>query len=61
MIAGRLLLEYGGEGYENRTMQMSKPDWLAYKTSLGFDFPNFLTGCFNGLNMTGYYSLGYSF
>ena len=40
MIAGRLLLEYGGEGYENRTMQMSKPDWLAYKTSLGFDFPN---------------------
>jgi len=36
----RLLLEYGGEGYENRTMQMSKPDWLAYKTSLGFDFPN---------------------
>ena len=40
MIAGRLLLEYGGEGYENRTMQMSKPDWLPHKTSLGFDFPN---------------------
>ena len=36
----RLLLEYGGEGYENRTMNMSKPDWLGYKTSLGFDFPN---------------------
>ena len=36
----RLLLEYGGEGYENRVMNMSKPDWLAYKTSLGFDFPN---------------------
>ena len=36
----RLLLEYGGEGYENRVMRMSKPDWLAYKTSLGFDFPN---------------------
>merc|ERR1712066_473146 len=36
----RLLLEYGGEGYENRTMHMTKPDWLAYKTSLGFDFPN---------------------
>merc|ERR1712066_1026120 len=36
----RLLLEYGGEGYENRTMQMPKSDWLVYKTSLGFDFPN---------------------
>ena len=36
----RLLLEYGGEGYENRVMLMGKPDWLAYKTSLGFDFPN---------------------
>ena len=36
----RLLLEYGGEGYENRTMNMSKPDWLSYKPSLGFDFPN---------------------
>jgi len=35
-----LLLEYAGVNYETRLMSMPKPDWLAYKTSLGFDFPN---------------------
>nr|QGQ60788.1 GSTM2 [Acartia tonsa] len=36
----RLLLEYGGINYEDRRIQMSKADWLEYKTGLGFDFPN---------------------
>ena len=36
----RLMLEYLGKPYENRLMIMPKPDWLEYKTSLGFDFPN---------------------
>lgn len=34
------MLEYGGVSYENRTMLMPKPEWLQYKHSLGFDFPN---------------------
>jgi len=36
----RLLLEYGGLKYEDRRHQMSKSDWLEYKHTLGFDFPN---------------------
>jgi len=36
----RLLLEYTGTSYENRVMIMPKPDWLEYKKTLGFDFPN---------------------
>merc|ERR1712106_673417 len=36
----RLLLEYTGTSYENRVMIMPKPEWLEYKKSLGFDFPN---------------------
>ena len=36
----RLLLEYAGTPYENRVMIMPKPEWLEYKKSLGFDFPN---------------------
>ena len=36
----RLLLEYTGASYENRVMIMPKPDWLEYKKTLGFDFPN---------------------
>ena len=36
----RLMLEYMGKPYENRLMIMPKPDWLEYKTNLGFDFPN---------------------
>ena len=34
------MLEYVGVPYENRVMIMPKPDWLEYKKSLGFDFPN---------------------
>ena len=36
----RLMLEYSGIGFENRTMVMPKPEWLEMKQSLGFDFPN---------------------
>eukprot|EP00092_Neocalanus_flemingeri_P035433 GFUD01038554.1.p1 GENE.GFUD01038554.1~~GFUD01038554.1.p1 ORF type:complete len:232 (+),score=76.80 GFUD01038554.1:82-777(+) len=36
----RLLLEYTGADYENRVMIMAKPEWLEYKQTLGFDFPN---------------------
>ena len=36
----RLMLAYGDVSYENRTMIMPKPDWLKFKHSLGFDFPN---------------------
>lgn len=36
----RLMLEYSGIGFENRTMVMPKPEWLEMKKSLGFDFPN---------------------
>jgi len=36
----RLILEYAGVGYENRTMIMPKPEWLQMKLTLGFDFPN---------------------
>jgi len=36
----RLILRYAGVGYEDRTMIMSKPEWLNMKHSLGFDFPN---------------------
>ena len=36
----RLLLEYTGVPYENRVMVMPKPEWLEYKKSLDFDFPN---------------------
>ena len=39
-VVTRLMLEYGGVSYENRTMLMPKPEWLQYKHSLGFDFPN---------------------
>jgi len=36
----RLLLEYGGVQYEDRKMHMTKPEWMEYKPTLGFDFPN---------------------
>jgi len=36
----RMLLEHVGAPYEDRRMNMSKPEWLQYKTGLGFDFPN---------------------
>merc|ERR1711935_938032 len=36
----RLLLEFAGECYEDRRIVMPKPEWLEYKTGLGFDFPN---------------------
>nr|QTW43616.1 GSTmu1a [Eurytemora affinis] len=36
----RLVFEYSGTQYEDRRIVMSKPDWLAHKTTLGFDFPN---------------------
>jgi glutathione S-transferase len=36
----RLLLEHAGVDYEDRRINMTKPSWLEYKTSLGYDFPN---------------------
>nr|QTW43617.1 GSTmu1b [Eurytemora affinis] len=36
----RLILEHVGAQYEDRRILMSKPDWMKYKNTLGYDFPN---------------------
>ncbi|XP_023324889.1 uncharacterized protein LOC111698714 isoform X1 [Eurytemora carolleeae] len=36
----RLILEHAGACYDDRRILTSKPKWLKFKTSLGYDFPN---------------------
>ncbi|XP_023322391.1 glutathione S-transferase Mu 1 [Eurytemora carolleeae] len=36
----RLILEHVGAQYEDRRILMSRPDWMKYKQTLGYDFPN---------------------